>query len=72
MGDSPFDLPAERYGARLRTMISELRLPGGDGDFFDASLRTSQKMAPQDAKLPSEVARVYARLQDIAAAQARS
>ena len=63
-----FDLPAEAYAARLRSIIEELRLPGAD-DFFDAALRTSQKQLP-DAELPTDVSRVYARLLEIAAAQA--
>jgi hypothetical protein len=67
-----FDLPAEAYEARLRAIVAELRLPGGEDDFFDASLRTSQKQAPRDAELPADVARVYARLQQLAAAQARA
>lgn len=65
-----FDLPAEAYAARLRAIVGELRLPGGDGDFFDAALRTSQKQLPTDAKLPADVAQVYAGLQRLAAAQA--
>ena len=64
-----FDLPAEDYAARLRAVVAELRLPGGTDDFFDASLRTSQKRLP-DAELPVDVARVYSRLKEIAAAQA--
>jgi hypothetical protein len=63
-----FDLPAEAYATRLRAIVAELRLPGGDDDFFDASLRTSQKQLP-DAKLPAEVAVVYDRLREIARAQ---
>ena len=63
-----FDLPAAAYATRLRSIIEELRLPGAD-DFFDASLRTSQKQLP-DAELPTDVSRVYARLLEIAAAQA--
>jgi len=66
-----FDLPAERYAARLRAVVAELRLPGADDDFFDASLRTSQKQRP-DAELPPDVRRVYGRLTEIAAAQAGS
>ena len=63
-----FDLPAEAYAARLRAIVEELRLPGGEDDFFDASLRTSQKKLP-DADLPTDVAHVYARLKETAAAQ---
>ena len=64
-----FDLTAEAYDARLRAIVSQLRLPGGDDHFFDASLRTSQKQLPE-ANLPADVARVYAGLKEIAAAQA--
>lgn len=63
-----FDLSAERYQARLGEIVEELRLPGGDDDFFDASLR-SQKQLP-NAELPADVARVYDRLRQIAANQA--
>ena len=66
-----FDLPAEAYAARLRAIVSELRLPkvAEAGSFFDGELRTSQKQAPADAELPAEVKRVYDRLREIAAAQ---
>jgi hypothetical protein len=64
-----FDLPAERYAERLRAVVAELRLPGADDDFFDASLRTSQKQQP-DAELPPDVRRIYGRLTEIATAQA--
>ncbi len=65
-----FDSPAEAYAERLRAIVDELRLPGGEDDFFDASLRTSQKQIPTDAQLPPDVARVYADLQQFATAQA--
>ncbi|MEX1296144.1 MAG: sulfotransferase family protein [Candidatus Limnocylindrales bacterium] len=65
-----FDLPAAEYATRLRAIADELHLPGGDDDFFDATLRTSQKQAPQDADLPAEVARVYRELKRSAASQA--
>ena len=64
-----FDLPAEAYASRLQTIVDELRLPGGDEGFFEASLRTSQKKLP-DAELPADVARVYGRLRELAATQA--
>jgi hypothetical protein len=65
-----FDLPAKAYQARLRALVEELRLPGGDGEFFDASLRTSQQQLPPEMELTGEVERVYARLQAIARGQA--
>lgn len=65
-----FDLPAEAYQARLLAIVEELRLPGGDDEFFDASLRTSQEQVPPELELPTEVARVYSRLQAIARGQA--
>ncbi len=65
-----FDLPAEAYQARLRQIVAELRLPGGDDEFFDASLRTSQTQAPPDLELPGYIESVYLRLKEIAAAQA--
>ena len=64
-----FDLPAEAYATRLRAIVDELHLPGGDDDFFDAALRTSQKKLP-DTNLPAEISRVYGRLRELAAAQA--
>ncbi len=67
-----FDLPAEAYQARLRAIIAELGLgtPGTDGEFFEASLRTSGKQAPPKMALPAEVGRTYARLVEMAASQA--
>jgi hypothetical protein len=67
-----FDLPAEAYQARLRDIFAELELrsPGDDSEFFDASLRTSQQQTPPDMALPAEVERVYYRLVAIAAEQA--
>ena len=67
-----FDLPEAAYGARLRAIVEELRLPTAAAAeaFFDGSLRTSQKQAPDDADLPAEVRRAYDRLREIAAAQA--
>jgi hypothetical protein len=67
-----FDLPAAEYQARLRAIVTQLRLPGGGGDFFDASLRTSQKGAPGDAGLPADVRAAYDRLRRLAAEQARA
>ena len=69
-----FDLPAEAYQARLRSIIDELGLqaPGPDSEFFEASLRTSQKQAPSDTTLPADVSRTYARLVELAATQAAS
>jgi hypothetical protein len=67
-----FDLPAGAYQARLRDIIAELELrpPGDDSEFFDASLRTSQQQPPPDMALSAEVERVYYRLVAIAAGQA--
>jgi hypothetical protein len=67
-----FDLPAQDYQARLREIISELDLgaPGPDSEFFEPSLRTSQKQAPPDMSLPPAVERTYARLVEVAASQA--
>jgi len=66
-----FDLPAQAYQARLRSLIAELGLRAPEeGEFFDASLRTSQKQAVEDVVLPDEVERVYGRLVEIAAGQA--
>lgn len=63
-----FDLPADRYQARLERLIRELGLgqPGSD-PFFDASLRTA---AEPDVRPPEPVAELYATLSDIAARQA--
>ena len=67
-----FDLPAEDYQARLREIIGELDLgaPGPDSEFFEPSLRTSQKQAPPEMSLPPAVERTYARLVEVAASQA--
>jgi hypothetical protein len=67
-----FDLPAEEYQARLRAIIEELDLgaPGPEGEFFEASLRTSQQQPPPERVLPAEVKRTYERLVEIAASQA--
>jgi hypothetical protein len=67
-----FDLPEAAYGARLRAIVEELRLPTAAAAeaFFDGSLRTSQKQAPADAKLPLAVRQAYDRLVEMAAAQA--
>jgi hypothetical protein len=67
-----FDLPGEAYRARLRAIVDELALPHPDRAeaFFESELRTSQGQVPPDAALPAEVARVYERLREAAAAQA--
>jgi hypothetical protein len=67
-----FDLPAEVYEARLRSIVAELALPHPDAAaaFFESELRTSQAQMPPSVALPEEVASVYGRLREIAAAQA--
>ena len=67
-----FDLPAERYRARLGTIIATLGLqaPAAGSEFFDASLRTSQRQTPPEVTLPLEVERVYTHLVGIAGEQA--
>jgi hypothetical protein len=67
-----FDLPGEQYQLRLRDVAAELglRVPDGEGEFFEASLRTSQQAAPDDAVLPAAVADTHERLIEIAAQQA--
>ena len=69
-----FDLPADAYGARLRSMVDGLSLPTPSASeaFFDGSLRTSQKQAPEGGELPDAVQETYDRLVAIAAEQAAS
>ena len=66
-----FDLPNDEYQARIRALTDELRLTGpeGDGSFFEASLRTSQREVPGQLELPAQVDEVYQRLRAVAAAQ---
>jgi len=66
-----FDLPGERYRVRLEDLMAELDLHAPeDGEFFDATLRTSQQGAIEDVVLPDEVERAYRQLVEIAAGQA--
>ena len=69
-----FDLPGEQYQLRLQAIIADLRLgaPGPEAEFFDPSLRTSQRQRPPKMALPKEVARVHAGLVELAAKQASS
>lgn len=64
-----FDLPPDRYQARLASLIEELGLhqPSGDEPFFESGLRSSDGTA---VALPPAVEDVYRQLSEIAARQA--
>jgi len=76
-GDVPlidFDLPAAAYRSRLASLVVALGFPhpAAADAFFESELRTSGAQLPPAVPLPAEVARVYERLREIAAAQAGS
>ena len=65
-----FDLPADAYQERLRSLQADLGLrpPRGSAAFFDTKLRSAHE-APR-VTVPAEIAEVHAELTRIAAEQA--
>jgi hypothetical protein len=66
-----FDLPADRYQARVDGLIRQLDLhePANGERFFESSLRNSERA---ELELPPAITDVYAQLAAIAAAQAEA
>ena len=66
VGRIDFDLPAARYGERVRAVLGRLGLsaPSGGFTFFEDELRTATPA--EGCRLPERTGEIYARLREAA------